>query len=174
MKYILLIFILLTLDTYSQNNNSTNTDFQKKEDACSDIKIETDKFTGEVNYDSPTIENISFIKTKSKGITRQYVSLRIYDSFLSGSNTGVIILFKSGKKINRPNEKIDLDNASNADYRYSAFFAPTASEANLLKSEEIVGFKLYIFDTDITQGSIIKSYANCVLVGSNPSVNKKK
>jgi hypothetical protein len=173
MKYLLIISILLTVDSYSQTNSITN-NAEQKQDACSDIKIETDKFTGEVNYDSPTIENISFIKTKSKGITRQYVSLRIYDSFLSGSNTGVIILFKSGKKINRPNEKIDLDNASNADYRYSAFFAPTASEANLLKSEEIVGFKLYIFDTDITQGSIIKSYANCVLVSPKSPTNTKK
>lgn len=146
-----------------------------REDLCFNVVVETDKFTGEVSYNSPDIENVSFVKYKSKGIINQYVSLSIYDTYLTGFDiSGLIILFKSGKKISRPNEKIDVNNSTGRNWRYSAFFTPSSSEINLLKNEEIIGFKLYIFGTDITEGNLIKTYANCVLVRPKVTVKKKK
>ena len=175
MKYLYLIPLLFALNSYSQTDSTTNNTVQPKEDLCLNVVVETDKFTGEISYNSPDIENISFIKYKSKGITSQYVSLSIYDSYLAGyDNNGLIILFKSGKKISRANEKIDVNNSTGGNWRYSAFFTPTASEINLLKSEEIIGFKLYIFNSDLTEGNLIKTYANCVLVSPKVPVKKKK
>lgn len=49
-------------------------------DLCSDVEITTDKFTGEITYNSPDIDNISFVKSKKKGTTYQYVSISIYNS----------------------------------------------------------------------------------------------
>jgi hypothetical protein len=142
-------------------------------DKCAEIDITTDKFSGEVNYNSPAINNISFIKNIKKGLVTQYVSIDILDTYLAGySNIGLTILFKSGKKLIRSKEKVDVNTSSGANWRYSVFFRPTAEEINLLKKEEITAVKLYIFDAEISQGDKIRDYANCVLI--TPKVTTKK
>lgn len=139
---------------------------------CDDIKITTDKYTGEKQTSSPDLNDISFIKYLKKGKTDQYVSINVYDSFLSGyQNSGMIILFKSGKKIIRKNEKVDVNSSTGANWRYSVFFTPTLNEIQLLKKEEIDGVKLYIFESTINEGEKLKQYANCVLI--TPKVKKK-
>jgi hypothetical protein len=144
-----------------------------KEDLCSNVDVKTDKFNDEVSYNSPDVDDISFIKYKKKGVMRQYVSIYIYDSYLSGyNNFGLTILFKSGKKIIRSKEKITVNTSSGSNWSYSVFFTPTSNEINLFKKEEIEAVKLYIFDAEITQGDKIKEYANCVLV--TPKVQTKK
>ena len=144
-------------------------------DFCSDITITTDKFTGETSYNSPDIDNISFIKYKKKGVISQYVSIYIYDSYLSGyNNYGVTILFKNGKKIIRKTQKIDVNYSSGSTWGYSAFFTPNANEIKLLKSFEIEAVKLYIFDSNISGGDTIKRYANCVLTSPKVVSKKKK
>lgn len=174
MKYLHLIFLFLASNSFAQSNSTTNDTVQPKEDLCLRVVVDTNKFTDEIKYRSLNVENISFTKYKSKGQTEQYVSLRIYNSYLAGyDNTGLIILFKSGKKISRANEKIDVNNSSGADWSYSAFFTPSASEINLLKSEEIIGFKLYIFESDVIEGNLIKTDANCVLESPKVPVKKK-
>jgi hypothetical protein len=146
-----------------------------KEDLCLNVDIKTDKFNGEISYNTPFINNISFIKYDRKGIISQYVSINVYDSYLSGfNNIGLTILFKSGKKIIRSKEKVDVNNSSGSDWSYSVFFTPTLNEINLLKKEEIEAVKLYIFDAEISQGDKIKEYANCVLVTPKTQIKKKK
>jgi hypothetical protein len=142
------------------------------EDKCPEIEIKTDKFNGEVSYNSPFIDNISFTKYKRKGIISQYVSISVYDTYLAGyNNTGLTILFKSGKKIVRSKEKVDVNNSSGADWSYSVFFTPTPNEINLLKKEEIDAVKLFIFDAEISDGNKVREYANCMLV--TPKAKKK-
>ena len=156
-------------DNLISGNNSQS----EKEDLCTDITINTDKFTGETSYNSPIIENISFVKYKKKEVISQYVSISIYDSYLSGyNNYGVTILFKNGKKIIRKTEKIDVDYSSGSEWRYSTFFTPNSNEINLLKSFEIEAVKLYIFDSNISGGDSIKRLANCIL--SSPKIVSKK
>jgi len=156
------------------SSNVSNQSQAVEMDFCSDITITTDKFTGETSYNSPDIDNISFIKYKKKGVISQYVSIYIYDSYLSGyNNYGVTILFKNGKKIIRKTQKIDVNYSSGSTWGYSAFFSPNANEINLLKSFEIEAVKLYIFDSNISGGNTIKRYANCVLT-SPKIVSKKK
>lgn len=174
MKYIFLILVLLKVNSYAQTDSTTHNSVQTNEDLCINVIIKTNKFTDETSYYSPITEDIEFIKVKSKDITDQYVGLTIYNTYLTGyDNHGLIILFKSGKKINRANEKIDVDYSSGSNWKYSAFFTPTEYEINLLKSEEIIGFELYIFSSDITEGNIIKTYANCILDSQKISVKKK-
>lgn len=145
----------------------------KKENICSDVDVEADKFNGEIKYNSPDLDNISFVKYKKKGVIDQYVSISIYDTYLSGyNNYGLSILFRSGKKIIRSKEKVDVHSSSGANWRYSVFFRPLANEINLFKIDEIVAIKLYIFDADITKGNTIKDYANCVLVTPKAPLKK--
>jgi hypothetical protein len=177
MKLIFLIMFLSTINVYSQNKSETGSsasDF--KIDSCTDIEIETDRYTGKVTYRSPFIEdNISFLKTKEKGITRQYVLISLYNSYLSGyNNYGLGILFESGKKIIRSKEKIDVDYSAELNWRYSAFFTPTDNEVMLLKNEIIIGFRLYIFDAGVAEGDMIKNYAKCILVSPKPIPKAKK
>lgn len=166
------------IKTIEKENATTITENLKKvikEDLCSDVTITTDKFTGEISYNSPDIDNISFIKYKKKGVIRQYVSIYIYNSYLSGyNNYGVTILFKNGKKIIRETQKIDVNYSSGSNWGYSAFFTPNSNEIYLLKSFEIEAVKLYIFDAEISQGDKIKEYANCVLVTPKIVSKKKK
>lgn len=144
-------------------------------DSCSDIEVKEDKFTNEVSYNSPDVNNISFIKVKGKGMMYQYVSISVYNTYLSGfSEVGLIVLFKDGKKIVRTNEKISVNNSTGSNWRYSVLFSPTVNEINLLKKSEIEAVKLYIFDANISQGNKIKEYANCVLVTPKIQPKKKK
>lgn len=166
--------MFFTVNAYSQHDSIPNNAFQTKQDLCLNVVVETDKFTNEVKYNSPDIEHISFIKYKSKGATTQYVSIMVYDTYLSYDNSGLIILFKSGKKIIRENEKISVSSSSGSYWRYHAFFTPSANEIKLLKGDEIIGIKLYIFDSEITEGNLIKAYANCVLVSPKSPIKKKK
>jgi hypothetical protein len=177
MKVIFLLMLVTTINVYSQNKSETGSSVSDfKIDSCSDIEIETDRYTGEIRYRSPSIEdNISFIKTKEKGITSQYVSISLYDSYLSGyNNYGLVILFQSGKKITRSKEKIDVDYSTEQNWRYSAFFTPTVNEVMLLKTEIIIGFKLFIFDRGVAEGDMIKNYAKCILVSPKPIPKLKK
>lgn len=145
-----------------------------KEDLCSNVEVKTDKFNGEVSYNTPIIDNISFTKYKRKSVISQYVSINVYDTYLAGyNNTGLTILFKSGKKIIRSKEKVDVNISSGSDWSYSVFFTPSPNEINLLKKEEIEAVKLYIFDAEISQGDKIKEYANCVLVTPKTQIKKK-
>jgi hypothetical protein len=144
------------------------------EDLCSDIQINTDKFDGEIRYSSPDVNDIAFIKYKKNKATNQYVSISLYNAYLSGySNYGLTILFKSGKKIVRSKEKVDVNVSSGSNWRYSVFFTPTANEISLFKKEDIIAVKLYIFDSEINQGNKIKGYANCVLITPKTQVKKK-
>lgn len=169
------VFIFFTFKTYAQLDSITNSKVEIKDDVCLNVIVETDKFTGNVSYNTPEVQNISFMKYKTKGITNQYVSIDIYDSYLSShNNKGLIILFKSGKKIDRVNEKIDLHSSTGSNWRYSVFFTPTINEINLLKTEEIIGIKLYIFNVDINEGNLIKDYANCFLITPKSKTPIKK
>jgi hypothetical protein len=135
------------------------------ENICDKISVEKDEYTGEVIYNSPYDENFGIVKYIKKGKTNQYVFLYIYDSYFSGySNYGLTILFKSGKKIIRPNEKVDVDSSSGANWRYSVFFTPNLNEIKLLKTDEIVGIKLYIFKKEIYKGEEFNKISNCILV----------
>jgi hypothetical protein len=140
---------------------------------CDGVKVEMDKFTGEKKTESNTIDEMSFIRYSSKGKISQYVSISAYGSTVVVNGQGLIILFKSGKKIVRSNEKVGVDVTSygNKPYRYHVFFTPTSNEVQLLKKEEIVGVKLYIFESAVNEGEKLKQYANCVLI--TPKIIKK-
>jgi hypothetical protein len=157
-----------------KENKSIDIPKNNNDDLCSEVAIETDKFTQETKYNSPTVDNISFIKYKKNGVINQYVSINVYNTYLSGySNYGLTILFESGKKIIRSKEKVDVNTSTGSNWSYSVFFTPTANEINLLKKEEIEAVKLYIFEANIKRSDLIKKYANCVLITPKPQIKKK-
>ena len=112
---------------------------------CDKIKVEKDKFTGETRYVAliGSIGIVSLVKTINKSIERYYIGLTAYSKSSSPSigKKGVIILLDNGQKINRPDEKIDVEVDKDADYVYSAFFKLSDNELALLKKNS---FKLLI------------------------------
>lgn len=167
MKFLLLFIVLFTNTIVAQEKINDS--------ICSEVSFKEDKFNGEKTYSSPDIDNISFIKYVNKNKINQYVSISIYDTYFSGyNNYGLSILFKSGKKIIRSKEKVDVDPSTGADWRYSVFFVPTINEIKLFKNEEIETIKLYIFDKEINRGTDLNLFARCILVTPKATINKKK
>jgi hypothetical protein len=155
-KYLLLPFKFVDEKGLDINTN----------DLCEGVEVEIDKYTNEKKTQSETIDEVSFIRYSNKGKSSQYVSIYAYGPKVVVDGKGLIILFESGKKIIRTNEKISVDVSSNLynPYRYSVFFTPTVTKIQLLKKEVIVGAKLYIFESNVNEGEKLKKYANCVLI----------
>lgn len=105
---------------------------------CRKIKSDKDKFSGIKTHRSPLLDVLSF--SKSKGFT--YLSIDIPGSTLNYNTKGVILLLSDGSKINKPNEKIDVN--YNNGYRYSAFIALSKIEIDKIIKNPISDVKLYI------------------------------
>lgn len=122
MRLFFIIQLLLFFSVHAQIDSTTINNKKINENLCANVTVETDKYTNEISYTSPEIEDIIFIKIKSKGMLNQYVSISLSDSYFSGfNNYGLIILFKSGKKIDRPNEKIEANISNGGNWSYTAF-----------------------------------------------------
>ena len=170
MRKLLLGAILLFSNLCVSQEQPKDTVVVKQESLLNDYLSNEDKFTGEKTYYSPTttISIAKFVKRKS---SNQYISIDVPGSTLNYGCYGVSILFENGKKIVRPNEKVDTNYSGGWSYR--AFFTPTANEINLLKSYKVVAVKLYIYDTDVDskEGDDLLEAAKVML--STPKIVKK-
>lgn len=109
-----------------------------------DYLYSIDRFTGEKTYHCNIGGTISITKVG----TSHYVGLSVEGATLNYGCYGVSILFENGKKIIRPNEKVETGYRNG--WTYSVFFTPTTNEINLFKTSRIVYVKLYIYDSDIS------------------------
>ena len=146
MRKLLLGAILLFSNLCISQEQQKDTVLVKQEKTLNDYLYNEDKFTGEKTYYSPTI-TISIAKFVQGKKSNQYISIAVPGSTLNYGCYGVSILFENGKKIVRPNEKVETNYSDGWSYR--AFFTPTTNEINLLKSYKVVAVKLYIYDADI-------------------------
>jgi hypothetical protein len=130
---------------------------------CKDIEESKDKFTGEITYSSPT-DYITFSKVKSDNETNTYMSIReVVGSTLNTNETGVIILFDNGSKLERPDAEIDVEVSNYRDrWDYSAFFNLSDSDIKLLSENIITDVRLYIYDSTIANGKKLADYMKCI------------
>ncbi len=135
-----------------------------------DYLSDEDKFTGDKTYYSPTI-TVSIAKFVKRKSSNQYIFIDVPGSTLNYGCYGVYILFENGKKIVRPNEKVETNYSSGWSYR--AFFTPTANEINLLKSYKVVAVKLYIYDTDVDSKEADDLLEAAKVMLSTPKIVKK-
>lgn len=128
---------------------------------CKDITTTTDKFTGESRSTTEYSEGILLMKTVKDGSSKIYLKINEPGSTLNVGKKGLILLLENGKKIERPNAKIDVE-VNSGSYVYSAFIELTDSEIKLLKENAITDNRLYIYDGTIKKGKKIIEYLKCL------------
>ena len=136
---------------------------------CSKIEQRTDDFTNELTINTPIIEsrNISSMilyKTIKSGKVSYSLNLSTYGSTINVGETGVIILFHDGTKMNKPTVKIDVD-SDDKGFKYSAYLSLSETEVKSLTTKKIKKFRLYVYDEEVSAGFAEKFtyYVKCVM-----------
>jgi hypothetical protein len=163
----LILGALLLLSTLGFTQTTENDSIK----TLDDYLYKEDKFTGQKEYYSPT-SIISIAKFTNNNGYSQYISINVPGSTLNYGCYGVSILFENGKKIVRPNEKVDTSYSDG--WVYKAFFKPTLNEINLLKSYKVVAVKLYIYDSDIDSIESETFLTSAKVMLTTPKPKKKK
>tara|TARA_R110001632_G_scaffold219438_1_gene348973 strand:- start:292 stop:1164 length:873 start_codon:yes stop_codon:yes gene_type:complete len=140
---------------------------------CAKIERKADDFTDELSFHSPSFNgsqasSMTINKYIKGSDTDYYLSLRAYGASVSVGETGVIILFQDGTKMNKPSEEIDVDAGENG-YTYSAWITLTAAEVESFSVKTIKKFRLYIYDKEVSPSEADKftHYAKCIVDKKN-------
>lgn len=128
---------------------------------CNDIKITTDKFNGEVTSSSEYSDGISFIKVTKNKISKIYMAINETGETLNVGKKGLVLLLENGKKIERPNTKIDVE-AGAKNFVYSAFIELSKEEIALIIKNKITDDRLYIYDGTVENGIKLSEYLKCL------------
>jgi hypothetical protein len=128
---------------------------------CKDIEIKTDKFSGETNASSNYSEGIKFIKSTKDDVSKIYLAINEPGLTLNVGEKGLILLLENGNKIERPNAKIDVKTGGSK-YVYSAFIELTKEEIDLIINNPITDDRLYIYDGEVKNGTILSEYLKCL------------
>ncbi len=129
-------------------------------DCNSSITKKVDEFSGEITYDATITDDVSFLKIKKDGVIKYYLSIWIKETGIY-TGTGVWIILKNGKRINKPNEKVGYDYVGGSFYT-KTFIRLTNEDITLLKQSGIEKYKLYISTGEI-DSDISKDIFNCLL-----------
>lgn len=140
---------------------------------CAKIERKVDDFTDELSFHSPTLNGSQvasmIINKYIKGSnTDYYLQLRAFGNSVSVAETGVIILFQDGTKMNKPSEEISVDAGENG-YTYSAWITLTAAEVESFSVKTIKKFRLYIYDKEVSPSEADKftHYVKCIIDKKN-------
>lgn len=130
---------------------------------CKKIETTTDKFNGKTTSRTDYSEGVSFIKITEDKSSKIYMSINEIGSTLNVGKKGLILLLENGKKINRPNAKLNTKiNKGGRGYIYSAFFELTQGEIKLIIENKITDNRLYIYDGVIKNGEKFGEYLKCL------------
>ena len=136
---------------------------------CAKIERRVDDFTDQVSLNSPIIDgrqlaSMIIYKTIKGSKTVYSLSLQTYGSTVNVGESGAIILFDDGTKMNKPSEKISVD-TDDRGFEYSAFITLSETEVKSLTTKKIKKFRLYIYDEEVNPGEADKftHYVQCVI-----------
>ncbi|HLU86483.1 MAG TPA: hypothetical protein VKZ44_01935 [Taishania sp.] len=120
---------------------------------CSLIEKKTDDFTNEIKLNSPLTVNtevapLIIYKTIKNNQVIYNLALQTYGVTFNSNQSGVIILFDDGTKMNKPSTKVNVD-YSNSGYEYRSFIFLTENDMKILSTKRIKKFRLYIYDKEI-------------------------
>lgn len=128
---------------------------------CKDIKTEVDKFSGETRAISDYSDGISFMKITKDGSSKIYLAINQPGATLNVGKQGLILLLENDKKLERSNAKIKVE-AGSSNYVYSAFIELSKAEIDLIKKNNIIANRLYIYDGEIKDGEKLGLYLKCL------------
>ena len=129
---------------------------------CKSIQTNTDKFTGEVKFNSEYSEGISFIKIQKENASKIYISINKPGSTLAVGKKGLILLLENNKRIEKPETTINVKANSNGGFTYSSFVELNINDIALLKNYKITDTRLYIYDGTIKNGEKLKEFVKCL------------
>jgi hypothetical protein len=130
---------------------------------CKNIETTTDKFDGKTTSRSDYSEGIAFIKVVKDNSSKIYMTVNEIGSTINVGKKGLILLLENGKKIDRPNAKLDTKvNKGGRGYVYSAFIELTQAEIKLIIENKITDNRLYIYDGVIKNGEKLSEYLKCL------------
>jgi hypothetical protein len=138
---------------------------------CNLINVKTNDFDDEIHLSTPTV--LGFVElplsyhifvSTSKPSLEKILYLSTWDPNLSYGGRGVDILFANGKKINK-DIKVDVEVYNGYNYIYKAFIKLNKSDIELFKKQEVVKFRLYIYEHELDeyQKCIFKRLFNCMI-----------
>lgn len=153
-KLTLLILVIYTISQVAVGQEI------KTDKYCKKIKVEVDKFNGETKYQTPLLEQITFIKIIKNGEDFFYMNINTIGSSSSTGN-GVSILLDNGVKIEKSVDTNVRVN-SNAQFVHSAFFQLTKSDIELLKKHDITDTRIFIFDMKILKPIQYRAFLICL------------
>jgi hypothetical protein len=157
---LLLAFVAITAISFGQKTDS----IAQKIDSidCSRVTKTVDEFSGEITYEARITDDVNFLKIKKNGVIKYYLSIWIKETGIY-TGTGVSIILKNGKKINKPSAKVEYNYAGSSFYT-TTFIQLTNEDIALLKQSGIEKFKLYISTGEITDYSdLSKDLFNCLV-----------
>lgn len=114
------------------------------------IERTIDDFENQIKINSPSdvVELLKYIEGKK---TTYYLSLTTYGNTVSLYQKDVYILFQDGTKWHKIS-KIDCD-VSDDTYRYTSWITLSAMDLAILKVKKIKKIRLYIYDTELDEGT---------------------
>lgn len=143
--------------------------FVLKAQDCSKITYEKDKFTGIISYSSPLMEDVYLSKSISEnGDTLYMLRLKAYSNSISFGE-GAVILFDTGQKIVRDNNKIDIKLNSGYVkmhmYYITTYISIEKHELELLSNRRITDYRVWIYDQEVksNKADVYRRYASCIL-----------
>jgi hypothetical protein len=162
MRNIILLFALIATTSISFGQNTDSITPKIDSIDCSSIYKEVDEFSGEIKFDAQITANVKFLKTKKDGVSKYFLSLWVKSTGIY-TGTGVTIILKNGRKINKPSAKVHYSYAGSSFYT-TTFIQLTNEDISLFKQSGIAKYKLYISTGEITDNSdLSKDLFNCLV-----------
>lgn len=150
-----------------ENYSNRTTDYNNKIiNNCNGIKKEYDKFKNETKFRTMRLNScFSFLKIISaNGDTSIYMELNVRGSIYSPLKSGVILLLSDKRKIELPNERIDVDSDTDG-YMYNCFIRLSEDQIDEIRNSYITAFRLYIYDKDMSmdEQEKLNKQLNCII-----------
>jgi hypothetical protein len=153
-KIILVAFLLITTISIGQKKKAVS--------KPPSFKITYDKFENVYNYSGEAGSfgiYASGTNNDFTGITYKYLTLSVYDSYLTHAS-GIILLFSDGTKMEIDTKEELGDNYGRGLWRYYVLTQLTEDQWLELSEKIIVSFKFHIFERDYKNGNQFKTLVN--------------
>ncbi|NDJ00081.1 hypothetical protein GWA97_13405 [Flavobacterium sp. LaA7.5] len=131
---------------------------------CKKIDVKVDKFENKQSYFTPYTSGVLLMKTVKNGKANIFLSINELGKTLNVGKTGLTLLLENGKKISKPDAKIDVETNGYGEYVYNTLVLLTEDDIKLLLENNITDNRLYIYDGVIKKedAEVIREYLKCL------------
>ena len=157
----------ISLSANSLNKNIAGDSKAAISEECNiELSRKVDDFNGQVMI-TTSIRNwnwdrISFSKFIEKKNIKYYLSIDVKTKDIYYGK-GVFFILKNGKRINKPNQKIESD-YSDGNFFCTAFIALTNQDMKLFSESGIEKYKVYFLTGNfMEQSNVLREMASCIL-----------